>query len=84
MQKSGAQLASSADPVTFVSPAAAPSQAAAQPTPSAPQAQSGVVDKLVLVTWLKDGGKDQLYVQNTETNEMHKSPPNPTRTISGL
>jgi hypothetical protein len=79
MQKSGAQLASSADPVTFVSPAAAPSQAAAQPTPSAPQAQSGVVDKLVLVTWLKDDGKDQLYVQNTETNEMQKITSEPNK-----
>ena len=31
-----------------------------------------VFDKLVLVSWLNDAGKDVVFVQNTETNEVQK------------
>ena len=41
-------------------------------TPVAAVAQPKVFDKLVLVSWLNDGGKDVVFVQNTETNEMQK------------
>src|SRR5260370_36643342 len=31
-----------------------------------------VLDKLVLVSWLNDGGETVMYVQNTEANEVAK------------
>jgi hypothetical protein len=41
-------------------------------TPVAAQAKPKVFDKLVLVSWLNDGTKDVVFVQNTETNEVQK------------
>ena len=41
-------------------------------TPLAVQAQPTVFDKLVLLSWLNDGGQDVVFVQNTETNEVQK------------
>ena len=35
-------------------------------------AKPKVFDKLVLLSWLNDGGKDVVFVQNTETNEVQK------------
>ncbi|MGA8655507.1 MAG: hypothetical protein WB586_05105, partial [Chthoniobacterales bacterium] len=37
-----------------------------------PQAQTGTFGNLVLVSWLEDAGKDVIYVQNTETNDVQK------------
>ena len=36
------------------------------------QAKPKVFDKFVLVSWLNDGSKDIVFVQNTETNEVQK------------
>jgi hypothetical protein len=41
-------------------------------TPVIVQAKPKVFDKLVLVSWLNDGSKDIVFVQNTETNEVQK------------
>jgi hypothetical protein len=41
-------------------------------TPEIVQAKPKVFDKLVLVSWLNDGSKDIVFVQNTETNEVQK------------
>jgi hypothetical protein len=41
-------------------------------TPVLAQAQPKAFDKLVLVSWLNDGVKDVVFVQNTETNEVQK------------
>jgi hypothetical protein len=41
-------------------------------TPVTVQAKPKVFDKLVLVSWLNDGTKDIVFVQNTETNEVQK------------
>jgi hypothetical protein len=41
-------------------------------TPVAQVAQPSVFDKLVLVSWMNDGGNDVVFVQNTETNEVQK------------
>ncbi len=52
-----------ADPLTLV------------PPPVAPVTKSGVFgvfDKLVLVSWLNDAGKDVIYVKNTETNDVER------------
>ena len=40
--------------------------------PADPVTKSGVFDKLVLVSWLNDAGKDVIYVKNTETNEVER------------
>jgi hypothetical protein len=41
-------------------------------TPSAPEAEHSVFDKLFLTSWLKDGRKDVVFIQNQETNEVQK------------
>jgi hypothetical protein len=62
-----------ADPRTVVPPAVPqPTQTAAKGTQTTPQAQAGAFGNLVLVSWLEDAGKDVIYVQNTETNDVQK------------
>jgi hypothetical protein len=48
-------------------------------TPAAAQVRATVFDKLILVSWLNDGAKDVVFVQNTDTSEVQKvtSDPNP-------
>ena len=48
-------------------------------TPPAAQVRTTPFDKLILVSWLNDGGKDVVFVQNTETNAVQKitNDPNP-------
>src|SRR3984893_11667404 len=41
-------------------------------TPVVQAAPPKVFDKLVLVSWLNDGGNDVVFVQNIETNEVQK------------
>src|ERR1700730_15179973 len=41
-------------------------------TPVAQVEQPKVFDKLVLVSWLNDGEKDVVFIQNSETNEVQK------------
>jgi hypothetical protein len=41
-------------------------------TPAAPQAQHSPFEKLFLTSWLKDGHRDVIFVQNLETNEVQK------------
>jgi hypothetical protein len=41
-------------------------------TPVAPRPPASVFDKLVLLSWLKDGGADVVFVLNTDTNEVQK------------
>ena len=68
-EKTGPQ----ADPRTFVPPAVPqPAQTAAKGTQTRPQAQAGAFGNLVLVSWLQDAGKDVIYVQNTDTNDVQK------------
>ena len=47
-------------------------QTAAKGTQTSPRAQAGAIGNLVLVSWLEDAGKDVIYVQNTETNDVQK------------
>src|ERR1700688_4314406 len=62
-----------ADPMTFVFPTVPqPTQTAAKGTRTTPQAHAGAFGDLVLVSWLEDAGKDVIYVQNTETNDVQK------------
>ena len=61
------------DPITLATPAipqATP--AAAQPTQITLQTEAGVFGKLVLVSWLDDGGKDVIFVKNIETNDVQR------------
>src|SRR5271155_4008026 len=41
-------------------------------TPVVEHLQPKFFDKLILASWLNDGGKDVVYVQNTDTNELEK------------
>jgi len=41
-------------------------------TPVAQVAQPKVFDKLILVSWMNDGGNDVVFVQNIDTNEVQK------------
>jgi hypothetical protein len=62
-----------ADPRTFVPPAVPqPAQTAAKSPQIRPPAQAGPFGNLVLVSWLQNAGKDVIYVQNTETNDVQK------------
>lgn len=63
---------SSADSVRPVSPLTQAAPAASPATQADPQVRSGRPGKFVLVSWLNDGGKDVVYVQNTETSEVQK------------
>jgi hypothetical protein len=73
VQKSDEQMGTRAGPLAFVSPATTQAtQAAVQVTPVVPQTHAGAFGKLVLVSWLNDKGKDVIFVQNTETNEVQK------------
>ena len=38
-----------------------------------------VMDKLVLLSWLNEGGRTVIYVQNTETNEVQKITSEPNK-----
>ena len=53
-------------------PTPVPADPTALVTSPALQTQGGVFDKLVLVSWLNDAGKDVIYVRNTQTNEVQK------------
>ena len=62
-----------ADPGIYVPPAVPkPAQTAAKSTQRKPLAQAWAFGNLVLVSWLEDAGKDVIYVQNTETNDVQK------------
>lgn len=53
--------------------------AAVQPSRPASQSPAGSSDKYVLVSWLNDGGKDIIYVQDTETNQVQRITSEPNR-----
>jgi hypothetical protein len=73
MQDPNEKIGPQADPRTFDPPAVPqPTQTAAKGTQIKPQAQAGAFGNLVLVSWLEDAGKDVIYVQNTETNDVQK------------
>jgi hypothetical protein len=60
------------DPGAF-DPPAQPAQTEAKRNPTTAPTQTGAAfGNLVLVSWLEDAGKDVIYVQNTETNEIQK------------
>jgi hypothetical protein len=59
------------DPGPFVPPAQ-PAQTATKHVPTTAPTQTGPFSNLVLVSWLQEAGKDVIYVQNTETNDVQK------------
>jgi hypothetical protein len=62
-----------ADLRTFVPPAIPQAtQTAAKGAQTRPQTHVGAFGNLVLVSWLEDAGKDVIYVQNIETNDVQK------------
>ena len=72
-QGSNEQAEMRTDPLKLVSPAVPQAvQAAVQAPQAIPQPQAGGSAKLVLVSWLNDNGKDVIFVQNVETNEVQR------------
>jgi hypothetical protein len=61
------------DPMTSATPAV-PQGTPTQPqtTQTTLQPEPGVFGKLVLVSWLEDGGKDVIFVKNIETNDVQR------------
>jgi hypothetical protein len=79
-QGSNEQAGMRTDPLKFVPPAAPQAaQAPVQAPQAIPQPQAGGSSKLVLVSWLNDNGKDEIYVQNVETNEVQRITSEPNR-----
>jgi hypothetical protein len=73
MQDPNEKIGPRADPRTIVPPTVPqPTQTAAKGPQKTPQAHAGAFGNLVLVSWLEDAGKDVIYVQNTETNDVQK------------
>jgi hypothetical protein len=72
VQRSNEQGTAGANSFKPVSPAVQSAPAAVQATQAVPQVRAVGSNKFVLVSWLNDGGKDIIYVQNTETNEVQK------------
>jgi len=73
MQDPNEKIGPGADPRTFVPPAVPqPTQTAAKSAQTTPQTNVGAFGNLVLVSWLENAGKDVIYVQNTETNDVQK------------
>ena len=73
MQDPNEKIGPGADPRTFVPPAVPqPTQTAAKSAQTRSQTHVGAFGNLVLVSWLEDAGKDVIYVQNTETNDVQK------------
>jgi hypothetical protein len=66
------QRGASAQTPKAVSTVAQPTPAAAQTSRSISQRPAGSSDRYVLVSWLNDGGKDIIYVQDTETNQVQR------------
>jgi hypothetical protein len=73
IQNPNEKIGPQADPKPFV-PQVVPqaAQTAAKGAQTRPQTPVGTFGNLVLVSWLEDAGKDVIYVQNTETNEVQK------------
>jgi hypothetical protein len=60
-------------------PAAPRANASMLETSATAAARGGVFDKLVLVSWLEDSGKDLILVENTETNEVQQITSQPNK-----
>jgi hypothetical protein len=73
MQDPNEKIEPRADPRTFGPPAVPqPTQTTAKGAQKRPPTPVGTFGNLVLVSWLEEAGKDVIYVQNTETNEVQK------------
>jgi hypothetical protein len=79
VQRSNEQMGIGSNSFNPVSPATQASPAPVQAAQAVPQVRVGGSEKLVLVSWLNDSGKDVIYVQNTETNEVQKITSEPNR-----
>ena len=72
-QGTGAQTPKAVSTVAQATPAAV------QPSRPVFQSPVGSSGKYVLVSWLNDGGKDVIYVQDTQTNQVQKITSEPNR-----
>ena len=66
------QIGPATDPRAVTPPAVQPVQTVEKGPQAKPPPKSGPFGNLVLVSWLEDAGKDVIYVQNSETNDVQK------------
>jgi len=71
-QVAGQQRIVTADPPADPKPVIQLPQTAEKSVPTKPPTHAGTFGNLVLVSWLQDGGKDVIYVQNTDTEDVQK------------
>jgi len=71
-QVAGQQRTVTADPPADPRPVIQPPQTAEKSVPTKPPTHAATFGNLVLVSWLQDGGKDVIYVQNTDTEDVQK------------
>jgi hypothetical protein len=72
VQDSNEKTGSRTDPVTLATPVIPQATPAAQSTQTTLQTEAGVFGKLVLVSWLDDGGEAVIFVKNIETNDVQR------------
>jgi hypothetical protein len=77
--RSNEQMGAGADSSKAGSPGTQVAPAAVQATQADPQVPAGGSPKFVLVSWLNLSGKDELYVKNSETNQVQKITSEPNR-----
>jgi hypothetical protein len=66
------QIGPQADPRPVIPSVMQPPQTVEKSPPTKQPTHSGPFGNLVLVSWLQDAGKDVIYVQNTETQDVQK------------
>jgi hypothetical protein len=79
MQEPIEKIGARTDPATLTpvavpqpTPVAVPQPAEVVAKSTTPRARSGAFGNLVLLSWLENDGKDEIYVRNTETNDVQK------------
>jgi hypothetical protein len=73
IQDSNERIGPRTDPGAYVPPLVSqPDQKVATRPQTTPKVQPGPFGNLVLVSWLEDAGKDVIYVQNTDTQDVQK------------
>jgi len=72
VQDPNEKTGSRTDPVTLATPVIPQATLAAQTTRTNLQTEAGLFGKLVLVSWLDDGGKAVIFVKNIETNDVQR------------
>jgi len=73
VQDPNEHTASRTDPITPADPVVPqPTPVPRQNTQTSVQKGAGVFGKFIIVSWLQDGGKEEIFVKNIETNDVQR------------